>query len=244
MKRVVLLCILALAIFIGAPLIHAKEVGTGVSADAAISMLKDGNHRFVIGKQDHPNQGFDRRDSTAQKGQKPFASVLSCSDSRVPVEALFDQGIGDIFVIRVAGNVANVDEVASIEYGADHLGTPVVVVLGHTQCGAVTAVAKGEEVHGHIPTLVKNIGTAVDRAKKDNPKAKGEELVNAAITANVWQGVEDLIKSSPILAGRVKEGKLRIIGAIYTIDTGKVNWLGPHPKQDQLLSAAKTEKKH
>jgi carbonic anhydrase len=244
MRRVVFLCIFGLALFVGVPFLHAGDAGPGISADAAITMLKNGNARFVIGKQDHPNQGFGRRDSTAQKGQTPFATVLSCSDSRVPVEVLFDQGIGDIFVIRVAGNVANIDETASIEYAADHLGTPLVVVLGHTQCGAVTAVAKKEEVHGHIPALVKNIVTAVDRAKKDNPKAQGEELVKASITANVWQGIEDLMKTSPILAGRVKDGKLQIVGALYTLDTGKVNWLGPHPKQDQLLSAAKTEKKH
>jgi carbonic anhydrase len=244
MRRFVILCILGLAVFSTVPPIHAGDVASGVSADAAMNMLKEGNFRFILGKPTHPDQDFNRRDSTTQNGQKPFATVLACSDSRVPVEILFDQGIGDIFVVRVAGNVANVDETASIEYAADHLGTPLVVVMGHTHCGAVTAVAKKEKVHGHIPTLVKSIATAVERVQRDNPKAKGEELINAAITANVWQGIEDLLKSSPILAGRVKDGKLKIVGAVYAIDTGKVNWLGPHPNQDQLVAAAKTQKKH
>lgn len=96
-------------------------------------MLKQGNSRYVAGKQEHPNQDYLQRASTSSKGQHPFATVLSCSDSRVPVEIIFDRGVGEIFVVRVAGNVANVDEIASIEYAADHLGTPLVVVLGHTK---------------------------------------------------------------------------------------------------------------
>jgi len=217
----------------------ATQESVGISADAAISTLKDGNDRYVAGKPQHPNQGPDRRQLTTREGQHPFVSVLSCSDSRVPLEVIFDVGVGDIFVIRVAGNVANVDEVASIEYGVDHLYTPLLVVLGHTHCGAVTAVVQNAETHGHIATLVKSIVPAVAAAKKSHPTAKGEELVNAAITANVWQAIEDLFKSSPITVGRVKDGKLQVVGAMYDIDSGKVTLMGPHPKQDHLLSGVK-----
>lgn len=244
MRRVFLLGIVAIVMFLGLHSVQAAGDGPGISPDVAVNKLKDGNARYIAGKPDHPNQGFAQRESTTKQGQKPFVSMLSCSDSRVPVEILFDQGVGDIFVIRVAGNVANVDEVATIEYGVDHLGTPLLVVLGHSHCGAVTAVVKNAEVHGNIPALVKSIVPAVEQAKKSKPSAKGEDLVNAAINANIWQAIEDTFKSSPTVVGRVKNGKLKVVGALYHIDTGKVNWLGPHPKQDQLLSAAKPEKKH
>jgi len=128
-----------------------------MSADEAIKVLKEGNSRCMSGAPKHPNQDQECRLLTATMGQRPYATVLSCSDSRVPVEILFDTGIGDLFVIRIAGNVADVDEVGTIEYGVDHLGTPVLVVLGHTRCGAVTAVAQGAKLHGSIPQLVDNI---------------------------------------------------------------------------------------
>ncbi|HMK33809.1 MAG TPA: carbonic anhydrase [Desulfomonilaceae bacterium] len=244
MIRFVMIGILVVCSFVSASTVQASGEAPGVSADVALNQLKDGNARFIVGKPDHPRQNFDRRNETTQKGQKPFASVLACSDSRVPVEVIFDQGIGDIFVVRVAGNVANVDETGSIEYGTDHLGTPLLVVLGHTRCGAVTAVVQNDEVHGNIPALVKGIVPAVEQAKKSKPGLKGEELIDAAINANVWQAIEDIFKSSPTVAGRVKDGKLMVLGALYHIDTGKVSWMGSHPKQDQLLSAAKSQPKH
>jgi carbonic anhydrase len=240
MRKTAFLGVLVAVIFVYLPLAMASEVGSGISADVGINMLKAGNDRFVQGKPSHPNEGADRRKLTTVKGQTPFASLLSCSDSRVPVEAIFDQGIGDLFVVRVAGNVANVDETASLEYGADHLGTPLLLVLGHTHCGAVTAVVQGAEVHGNISTLVKSIVPAVAQAKKNNPGVSGDTLINAAIDANVWQAIEDLFKSSPIISNRVRTGKLKVIGALYDIDSGKVTWMGPHPKQDQFLSASKT----
>jgi carbonic anhydrase len=136
-----------------------------------------------------------------------------------------------------------VDETASLEYGTDHLGTPLLLVLGHTHCGAVTAVAQGDDVHGNIPALVKSIIPAVAQAKKNKPGATGEDLVNAAIDANVWQAIEDLFRSSPTISSKVRNGKLKVVGALYDIDTGKVTWMGSHPKQDQLLSASKTDHK-
>jgi carbonic anhydrase len=235
---------LGLAMVIAAlnPLLAASD-GPVVSPDQALEMLKTGNARFVAGKQEHPHQGFSRRELTKEKGQHPFATVLSCSDSRVPVEILFDRGVGDIFVVRVAGNVANVDEVASIEYSADHLGTPLLVILGHTHCGAVQAVVENAEVHGNISTLVKSIVPAVAKARQKNPSATGESLVNAAVKANVWQAIEDLFKISPVTRKRVKEGNLKVLGAVYDIDTGAITWLGAHDKQEALISRIHSQPK-
>jgi carbonic anhydrase len=241
MRKTAFVGVLVAAIFVYLPLVPASELGSGMSADVSINLLKAGNDRFVQGKPSHPNGGADRRKSTTVNGQTPFASLLSCSDSRVPVEVVFDQGIGDLFVVRVAGNVANVDETASLEFGTDHLGTPLLLVLGHTHCGAVAAVAQGAELHGNIKSIVKSIVPAVVQAKKDNPGATGDALINASIDANVWQAIEDLFKSSPIICNRVRSGKLKVVGALYDIDTGKVTWMGSHPRQDQFLSASKTD---
>jgi carbonic anhydrase len=236
MKR---LCIVLVVFLASVSMVFAGAEGPGISAAKALDLLKEGNARFVKGKADYPNQDFTRRDQTATKGQAPFVSVLSCSDSRVPVEILFDRGVGDIFVIRVAGNVSNTDEMASLEYGTDHLGAPLLLVLGHSGCGAVTAVVNNEEVHGHIPTLVKPIIPAVKTAKEQNPSATGNALITEAIKANIWQAIGDMLTNSPIIAERVKQNKLEVIGAYYELETGKVSWLGNHPKQKELLESAK-----
>ena len=150
------------------------------------------------------------------------------------MEVIFDQGIGDLFVVRVAGNVAATDEIGSMEYAVDHLGTPVVVVLGHSQCGAVTAVVEGAKLPGSIGTLVAPIKPAVTKAKEENPGAAAEVLIAAAIKSNVFQAMEDLLQKSPVVKAKVKAGKVKLIGAFYELDTGKVQWLGPHPNQDKL----------
>jgi carbonic anhydrase len=177
----------------------------------------------------------DRRNSTAIKGQEPFATILSCSDSRDPPEVLFDRGVRDLFVVRVAGNVANVDQTGSIEFAVGHLGTPALVVLGHTKCGAVAAVSQGAALHGNIISISKAICPAVATARKNDPSATGETLVNEAIKANVWQAIEDIFRTSPITVDSVRSGNLKVEGALYDIDTGSVTWMGPHPKQDKFL---------
>ena len=206
--------------------------------DEAMTQLKAGNDRFAAGHSIHPNQDRQRRLLTTSKGQHPFATAIACSDSRVPVEILFDQGIGDVFVIKVAGNVLDVDEVGSVEYGVDHLGTPVMVVLGHTHCGAVTAVVQGAEIHGSIPQLVDNIIPAVKKTKHDHPELTGDALVTAAVINNVWQGINDLLMNSPATRARVEAGTLQVVGAVYDIDTGKVDWMGTHPRQAAIMEAA------
>lgn len=204
--------------------------------DGAIAWLKAGNLRYVSGKAIHPHATAERQKETAKDGQHPYATILSCADSRVPVEVIFDEGIGDLFVVRVAGNVCNVDETGTIEYGTDHLGTPVLVVLGHTMCGAVTAVATDAPLHGSIPQLVSRIKPAVQKARLEHPDLHGKDLVPAATEANIRQAIEDLLKRSEMTRKRVKEGKLKIVGAVYDIETGKIRWLGPHPDQEKLLA--------
>lgn len=212
------------------------------SPDTAIQMLKDGNQRFVFGLPKHPHIDAARlaQAGSENQGDHAYATVITCSDSRVPVEILFDAGIMDIFVIRVAGNVVDVDEAGSIEYGLAHVNTPVLVVLGHTQCGAVTAVTGAVQGHGHplernIPPLVDNIIPAVKKAIAAHPEAKGNDVIPYGIEENVWQGIEDLFMSSPSTRDMVKSGKAKVVGAIYDVGTGKINWL-PEAKTTDILN--------
>ena len=213
----------------------AVDAPAAVTPDQALTALKDGNARFVDAKTSAPRRDAARRAETVKNGQHPVATLIACSDSREPVEIIFDQGIGDLFVVRVAGNVANTDEIGSAEYGTSHLGAPLLIVLGHTECGAVTAVATHAEVHGSIPALVAPIQPAVDKAQKEHPDLKGKELVPAAIEANVFQSIEDLLKHSEMTRKLVAGNKLRIEGAVYDLSTGSVKWLGAHPQQKTLL---------
>ena len=209
--------------------------------DAAIAMLKEGNARFVAGKSQHPRSDAARLAlaGSEDQGDHAYATVITCSDSRVPPELIFDTGIMDIFVIRVAGNVCDVDEIGSIEYGLAHVHTPVLVVLGHTQCGAVTAVTNALLGHGHplernIPRLVDNIEPAVKRAMALHPEVHGEEIIPHGIVENIWQGIEDLFRESPATRDLVKSGKAKVVGAMYDVATGKVSWL-PESKAIEIL---------
>jgi len=209
----------------------------GPTVDDALTLLKEGNARFVAGKAEHPNQDAARLTATAS-GQKPFATVLTCSDSRVSPELVFDRGIGELFVIRVAGNVTDVDEAGTIDYGVGHLGTPLIVVMGHAKCGAVTAVVKKADVHGDIARLVDNIAPAVDDARAANPALDMDALVAASIKANVFRSMRDLIARSREVRELVAAGKVRVVGAVYDLATGQVEWVGPHPAQAELMTAA------
>lgn len=213
----------------------ASSPGAEVSPDAALAMLQDGNARFAAGKPQHPHQNKARRVQTATKGQAPFATILSCSDSRAPVELLFDQGVGDLFVVRVAGNVAGVDEIASMEYAADHLHTPLLVILGHSKCGAVTAVVEKAPLHGNLASLASKIKPAVFKARMAHKDLSGDALLAAAVKANVQQALADLLVRSIIIKDLVKAGKLKVCGAIYDLASGKVEWLGPQPLEKELV---------
>jgi carbonic anhydrase len=200
-------------------------------------LLQEGNQRWMNGQSKHPNVESARREATAREGQQPFATILSCADSRVPIEQLFDRGVGDLFVIRVAGNVVGDHQAGTIEYGSGHLKTPLLVVMGHTQCGAVAAAASQAHVEGHVAELVSSILPAVDRAKRQNPRVDGAALTQAAIRENVWQSIFDLLRTSPALRAQAREGSLMIVGAVYDIATGEVEFLGEHPWQHELVAA-------
>jgi carbonic anhydrase len=208
----------------------------GPSPDEALARLKEGNARYRSDTQASPRRDGGRRSETAL-GQKPFAVVLSCSDSRVPPEIVFDQGLGDLFVVRVAGNVAGGDEIASIEYGTGHLGAPLIVVMGHSACGAVTAGVEGAQASGNLAGLLHPIIPAAERARKANPGASGAPLIAAAIEANVWVSIENLLGGSDELRALVSSGKVRVVGALYDLASGQVRILGPHPEQARLLAA-------
>lgn len=215
-----LISIVSFCLFVFAQLCQAS-----MTSDSALTLLKEGNLRFSQGKLSSPNQDIARRTKTADEGQKPFAIVLSCSDSRVPLGLIFDRGIGDIFGIRVAGNVAGTDQMGTIEYGVEHLGIPLIVVLGHTKCGAVTAVVEGEHAHGNLEKLVEKIVPAVKKTKKLFPNLPEEQLVDKCAMANVRQVIHDLKTQSPPIKKAIEKGELKIVGGYYDISSGRVDWL-------------------
>jgi len=178
--------------------------------------LIEGNKRFVEGKLLHPNQSTERR-TEVTSGQKPFAVILTCSDSRVPPEIIFDQGLGDLFVIRTAGHVVDDIALASIEYAVEHLYVGLIVVLGHEKCGAVDAAVGGGELTGHLQELVAEIKPAVEEAKNE----KGDLLTNA-VHKNVELVASQLKSSEPILKEFIEHNHLQVIGAYYDLDDGKV----------------------
>jgi carbonic anhydrase len=202
------------------------------SPDEALNKLKEGNLRFVRGESTFPNLSTERLLQAASESQSDhaYATIVGCSDSRVPVELLFDAGVMDLFVVRIAGNVCDTDEIGSIEYGLAHVFTPLLVVLGHTQCGAVTAVTQELQGHGHeleenIPPLVDNIIPAVRSVMESHPELHGDALIPAAIEANVAQSISDLMARSPASRALIEAGKVKVVGAIYDVKTGTVKWL-------------------
>jgi len=215
-----------------------------VSRDEVLAMLKEGNQRFASGKATHPHADLARLAlaGSRNQGDYAYATVISCSDSRVPVELIFDAGVMDIFVIRVAGNVCNTDEIGSIEYGLVHVHTPVLVVLGHTQCGAVSAVThalqgKGHALERNIAPLVRPIMPAVTRAIRAHEDVQSDEIIPFAIEENVWQGIENLFMKSPAVRNLVRKGAAKVAGAVYDVGTGKVKWLDA-AKVDEILARA------
>lgn len=190
---------------------------TILSNEHALQKLTEGNKRYAAGKPVYPNQTMKRREEVA-KNQSPFAVIISCSDSRVPPEIIFDRGLGDLFVVRVAGNIVGDVVMGSIEYAVEHLGVQLTVVLGHNRCGVVDAAIKSDGFHGSIDSLIKAIKPAVERAKSQTGN-----LQDNAVKANVKIVVDQLKSSKPILCELVKNNKLMIIGAFYDLDSGLVD---------------------
>jgi carbonic anhydrase len=189
-----------------------------LTPDTALAKLLAGNQRFASQTARQPNQGVFRLQEVA-KGQKPFAAILGCADSRVPVEILFDRGLGDLFTVRVAGNVATPEEIGSLEYAA-LLGTQIILVLGHERCGAVTAALANQPVPGQIGSILEQIQPAIVATKG----RLGDPLKNAII-ANVNNQITTL-KSSAVLAKLIEADKLKIVGGYYDLDTGLVSQTG------------------
>ncbi len=184
--------------------------------ERALSLMAEGNQRFLAQNLVSFKEDLDILKAHSEEHQEPFAAVLSCADSRVPVELIFDQSIGHLFVIRVAGNVATPDTIASIEYGAAVLGIKAILVLGHTNCGAVKATMAGKAVPGQISTLYQYIHPAIAGAKGDLTTASRQ---NASLQASV------LADTSPVLADLVKQKKLAIRAGIYDVGSGKVTMI-------------------
>lgn len=185
----------------------------------ALRKLMGGNRRFVEDKSIKPRQSRATLLST-EKGQKPFAVIVGCSDSRVPNEIIFDQGVGDLFIVRTAGQVMAAASYGSIEFATVALGAKLIVVLGHQSCGAVDAAIKRPEVPGHIVTLVNSIKPAAQKAK-----AMGSNLLDNAIDQNVIDQVNELRDLDPVLSKKYQKGEILIVGAVYKLGTGKVEFL-------------------
>jgi len=191
---------------------------TAVSADKVWADLMEGNQRFVGGKPKSPDLVSLRR--SLAESQHPKAIVLSCSDSRVPPEILFDQSLGDLFVVRAAGNIADATGLGSMEYAFEHLGSTVLVVLGHTKCGAVTAACLGDKMPTpNLQAMVDKIEPAVRKVKDS---AKGDSFVEMAIQENVHQSVRDVLAHSEVLRHGRDQGKLSVFEAEYHLETGEV----------------------
>ncbi|MBK9577464.1 MAG: carbonic anhydrase [Fibrobacterota bacterium] len=205
------------------PTAHATHASAGVTPDEALTRLLEGNKRFIANRMFHPNEGMEQRAKLAT-GQWPFAAVLGCADSRVPPEIVFDHGLGDIFTVRVAGNIVEDAGSGSMEYAIEHLGVPLIVVLGHERCGAIKATIEAletqGEVPGHIGELVKKLKPAVD-----GTKSQPGDKVDNAVRENAKRMAAELANMDPILREKVKEGKLKVVAMRYDLDTGSVELL-------------------
>lgn len=207
--------------------VRADEAKRPETADEALKAIMDGNKRFVESMKKGAGRSAERRKEVAL-GQNPFVAILACADSRVAPEIIFDQGIGDLFVVRVAGNIVNPTNYGiqgSLEFGVLALGAPLIMVLSHSECGAVagsiSALEKGTEFPGSINDIVQTIQPAVKKAEGE----KGDLLHNATI-ANVQLGVEKLKNSDPVISDLVKKGKVKVVGANYDLKTGEVTLVG------------------
>jgi carbonic anhydrase len=197
---------------------------TEITPEDAINLLKKGNNRFLKNK--FLNRDYKEQISNSSNGQHPFAIVLSCIDSRVPVETIFDQGIGDLFSVRVAGNVVSKDVLGSVEYACKYAGVKLIVVLGHTSCGAVKGACDGLE-DGNLTHLLKKIKPAIDTTKtesSENRDSSNINFVNTVANNNLFQSMNDIRSQSPILKKMIKSNKILMCSAMYSVETGTINF--------------------
>lgn len=202
--------------------------------EECLSRLQAGNERFRQGGGERHVTTREQLAKAAAAPQRPFAAVLACSDSRCPVEAVFDQGVGELFVVRLAGQVCSPEAIGSLEYAVTQLDTPLVVVLAHTNCGAVAAAAADEPLAGQLGALIAQLRPAVEKAGARGSLAAQPQRLASAYEANVWLSIERLLTGSAAIARQVREGKCQVVGALLELESGEVRWYGQHPLNDAL----------
>lgn len=203
-----------------------------VSATDALERLKKGNKRYLSGSHSRSALDLQKMRGDQARGQSPFAIVLSCSDSRAPTEYIFDQDLGDLFVIRIAGNIVEPSQVASVEFAVEQLGTRLIVVMGHTRCGVIEAAMKAIEDPAfkfsiNMESVVNRVETAILSEPQFEKARTFEEKYRIATHANIWHSVERLSTQSESLKGMIALGEVKCVGAEYSVDTGVVSWLVP-----------------
>lgn len=220
MKKIFYSLALLVALFLNSASVLAHQSIDNLSAKDAIKKLKEGNKRFIKNQAIHPDESLERKKEML-KGQHPFVVILSCSDSRVPPELIFDQGIGDIFEIRNAGNVLNNHVIGSIEYAVMHLGVKLVVIMGHQDCGAVAATLSGVHETKFIQALEDSIQPAIEDCKKNGLEVNSDNVVKA----HIMQDIDELFKEDKELLEYMKKHNVQIVPAYYHLDNGKVDFL-------------------
>lgn len=196
----------------------------GVTSEVAENAIIEGNKRFVSGELANKDLSSEVRTDLSQNGQHPFATILTCSDSRVSPELIFDQALGDLFVIRDAGNVTDTVETGSVEYAVEHLKTPLVIVLAHDKCGAVQATVEGGETTPSIQAIIDKIKPSLDKVKAADKDANNEEIASEVENENAKETVKELLKSTAI-KNLVDSGKLKVVAAKYHLESGEVEFL-------------------
>lgn len=202
---------------------HSKETQNSLTPQTALEILKEGNHRFVNNLK--ANRNLLQQVNETAAGQFPFATILSCIDSRVSAELVFDQGLGDIFSIRIAGNILNEDILGSMEFATKVVGTKVIVVLGHTKCGAIVGACNHVEL-GHLTTLLNKIKPAIEQEKTTSEQRDGSNVtfVKNVTENNVHLTIERIRKESPVIKELEDQGALIIVGGLYDVETGNVTF--------------------
>ncbi|WP_320171499.1 carbonic anhydrase [Maridesulfovibrio sp.] len=228
MKNLILFLIVSAIIGLGVPTASAENAtAADRNADRSLMLLKEGNLRFAKGTSVYPNQTSHQRKLLAIKGQQPFASIICSSDSRVEPVLVFDRGLGDLFVIRSAGNVAGSDTLASVEYSMLALETPLLVVMGQTKSTIIKAAVEKMAIKGHMMQLMGKLEPAIRMTGILYPSLKGDEFVDRVSETNVRQVMRDILGQCPAVLEKVRSGQARVIGAVYDTDSGTVRWLGP-----------------
>ena len=222
--RIIAFLFLPLLIFAAPP----QKSAPALTSETALARLMEGNKRYVAHREIRPDNGVRHRRDLAEHGQQPFAVILGCSDSRVPPEFVFDQGLGSLFVVRDAGNIVDDNVLGSIEYAVEHLHTPLLMVLGHEKCGAVTAAVEGGEAPGHMQSLLDAIKPAVTESASE----PGDRVHNCMV-ANARRVARQIRESEPLLREAIAAGRLKIVAATYDLTTGAVTVLN-----DKIAAAA------